>query len=182
MQQKNRMLLLQKQHKSSRRNVASTPAQLICGLPVIIPYFKESADEEDNEFIFNIDAPRKSKAKRNSEKLLISEHKLTEEEKEKCRSLVKHEVHAFLIETQTSNNMDPLMWWKAKHFNYPNVARVARNWLSVPATSTPSERVFYICGLVDTTKRSNLLGESIEKQVFLHNNIDEVELEQLFII
>ena len=138
---------------------------------------KESADKEDDEFTFNIDAPQKSKTKRNSEKLLTSEQKLTKEEKEKCRSLVKHEVHAFLIETQTSNNMDPLMWWKAKHFNYPNVARVAQKWLSVLATSTPSERVFSICGLVDTTKRSNLLGESIEKQVFLHNNIDEVELE-----
>ena len=75
----------------------------------------------------------------------------------------------FLIDTQTYKDIDPLIWWKTKRFNYPNVARIARKWLSVPATSTPSERVFSICGLVDTTKRSNLLGESIEKQVFLHN-------------
>jgi len=62
-----------------------------------------------------------------------------------------------------------------KSFNFPDVARVARQWLSVPATSTPSERVFSICGLVDTVKRSNLLGESIQKQVFLHKNMDEVK-------
>ena len=138
---------------------------------------KESDDEEDDEFTFNIEAPRKSKAKKTCENLLTSEHKLTKEEKEKYCSLVKHEVHTFLIDTQTYKDIDPLIWWKTKRFNYPNVARVARKWLSVPATSTPSERVFSICGLVDTTKRSNLLGESIEKQVFLHNNMDEVELE-----
>ena len=51
-----------------------------------------------------------------------------------------------------------------------NVAVVARKWLSVPATSTPSERVFSICGIVNTAKRSRLSGKSIENQVFIHNN------------
>ena len=100
---------------------------------------------------------------------------MPEKDKEKHRKLIRHEVNAFLIETQTLNDMDPLMWWKAKRFNFPNVARVARKWLSVPATSTPSERVFSICGLVDTAKRSSLLGESIQKQIFLYNNMDEVK-------
>ena len=100
---------------------------------------------------------------------------MTEQDKEKHRNLVRHEVNAFLIETEIANDIDPLMWWKEKRLNFPNVARVARKWLSVPATSTPSERVFSICGLVDTAKRSKLLGESIQKQVFLYNNIDEVK-------
>ena len=103
-----------------------------------------------------------------------SEKRLTEDDKEKHRNLVRHEVNAFLMETQTLNDMDPLMWWKAKRFNFPNVARVARKWLSVPATSTPSKRVFSICGLVDTAKRSSLLGESIQKQS-LYNNMNEVK-------
>jgi hAT family C-terminal dimerisation region len=53
----------------------------------------------------------------------------------------------------------------------PNVALAARKWLSVTATSTPIERVFSICGIVNTAIRSSLLGKSIEDQVFLHNNL-----------
>ena len=53
---------------------------------------------------------------------------------------------------------------------YPNVAVVAHQWLSVPATSIPSERVFSICGIVNTAKRSSSSGKSVENQVFIHNN------------
>ena len=42
---------------------------------------------------------------------------------------------------------------KNKHV-YPNVATLARKWLSVTATSTPSERVFSICGIVDTARQN----------------------------
>ena len=48
----------------------------------------------------------------------------------------------------------------------------AQNWLAVPETSTPSERVFSICGSVDTDEQSNLLRLSIEKQVFRYTNMD----------
>ena len=44
-----------------------------------------------------------------------------------------------------------------------NVDRVAQKWLAVPAASTPIERMFSICGLVDTAYRSNLLRVLIEK-------------------
>jgi len=43
----------------------------------------------------------------------------------------------------------PLEWWKGNRFKYPKVAIGARKWLSVCATSTPSERVFSIIGLID---------------------------------
>ena len=64
----------------------------------------------------------------------------------------------------------PLEWWAKHRLKYPNVAVGARKWLSVCATSTPSERVFSISGLIDTPKRSNLTGEAIYKQILIHNN------------
>ena len=64
----------------------------------------------------------------------------------------------------------PLEWWAKHRSKYPNVAVGARKWLSVCATSTPSERVFSISGLIDTPKRSNLTGEAIYKQILIHNN------------
>ena len=71
----------------------------------------------------------------------------------------------------------PLEWWRIYCNRYTNVARAARKWLSVSSTSTPSERVFSICGVVDTAKRSCMLGESIENQVFMHNMLAVLESE-----
>jgi hAT family C-terminal dimerisation region len=42
------------------------------------------------------------------------------------------------------------VWWKERKDRFPKVALAARKWLSVCSTSTPSERVFSICGVVDT--------------------------------
>lgn len=91
-------------------------------------------------------------------------------ERAKLKVSLSQEVEAFVLEDCKEN---PLNWWNQNRFRYPNIARVARKWLAVTATSTPSERVFSICGLVDTAKRSKMLGESIEAQVFVHNNYDE---------
>ena len=77
----------------------------------------------------------------------------------------------YLINTNNNNYLDPLEWWRVNGGKYWNVARVAQKCLEVPATSTPGKQVFYICGLVDNTERLNLLGVSIEKQVFFYNNI-----------
>ena len=41
------------------------------------------------------------------------------------------------------------------------------------ATSTPSERVFPICGMVNSAKQSSMSGKSIQSQVFVHNNINK---------
>ena len=89
---------------------------------------------------------------------------------EKLKIVVMQEVQSYLMDIENCGDIDPLVWWRDNRLKYPHVALAARKWLSVTATSTPSERVFSICGVVDTAKRSCMVGESIEKQVFLHNN------------
>ena len=54
-----------------------------------------------------------------------------------------------------------------------NKARVARKWLSVPETSTPSKCLFTICGLLDTAQRLNLIAVLLKKKVFRQNNINK---------
>ena len=60
----------------------------------------------EDEFSFEILAPRKSDSK-NSEDLHTVENILTGEDIEKHRNLVRHEVNAFSIETETLNDVDP---------------------------------------------------------------------------
>lgn len=125
-----------------------------------------NASEEDDDF--NFDFTRK---KITSDS--ISGDAQYELRKAKLKVSLVQEMKAYLLEDDCKDN--PLEWWRLHCFRFPNIARVARKWLSVTATSTPSERVFSICGLVDSCKRSQMLGESIEAQVFVHNNYNECQ-------
>ena len=75
---------------------------------------------------------------------------------EKAKYQAKQEVLLYLIATEEcmypKPEIDPLEWWRENKHIYPNVAKCARMWLSAPVTSTPSERVFLICGMVDPQK------------------------------
>jgi len=41
-----------------------------------------------------------------------------------------------------SQNKDVLNWWKNKSKMYPNLSKMARDYLAIPGTSTLSERLF----------------------------------------
>ena len=51
-----------------------------------------------------------------------------------------------------SNYWDPLLWWKDERNKYPKVSLASDKWLSVYSTSTPSERLILICGIVNSAK------------------------------
>ena len=92
---------------------------------------------------------------------------------------VKHEVEAYIRDASaTGNDLDPLLWWKEKRNNYPRVSLAALKWLSVCSTSTPSERVFSMCGIVNSVNRNRMKGNAVAAQVFLYNNLDALDLPQ----
>jgi hypothetical protein len=73
--------------------------------------------------------------------------------------------------TGKRGDIDPLDWWRTNRNEYPNLARVAKKWLGVCATSTASERVFSSCGLALNAKRTKLQGTTLEAQVKLKYNL-----------
>jgi len=44
-----------------------------------------------------------------------------------------------------STSDDMLKWWRQQTSTFPKLAALARSVLAVPATSAPSERVFFGC-------------------------------------
>ena len=67
--------------------------------------------------------------------------------------------------------ISPLVWWKRNEDRYPALAKMARKYLAVPATSTPSERAFSIAGCVINKKRACLLPENVNMLIFLYENL-----------
>ena len=65
----------------------------------------------------------------------------------------------------------PLAWWKRNISRFPTLARIAREYLAIPAMSTPSERMFSAAGYISSQRRSRLSGENLNQLVFLNKNL-----------
>ena len=52
-------------------------------------------------------------------------------------------------------------YWKAKQFEFPIISKMAGDFLAIPATSAPSERVFSVGSDIVTKKRNRLTGDSV---------------------
>ena len=63
-----------------------------------------------------------------------------------------------------------LEWWRKSSRKFPNVAKVARRVLAIPASSTPSERVFSTAGNIVTKKRACLSSDHVDALVALSMN------------
>ena len=64
----------------------------------------------------------------------------------------------------------PLKWWHSKSLYFPALANFAKKYLCIPATSTPSERVFSLAGNIVTKNRCQLLPQNVDRLVFLSSN------------
>jgi len=78
-------------------------------------------------------------------------------------------------EQKTGTYSDPLAWWKEHEKIYPNLSKLARRVLAIPATSAPSERLFSVAGLTISNSRASLLPENAEAVIFLHDNWGKIE-------
>lgn len=57
---------------------------------------------------------------------------------------------------------DPLVWWKGHCETFPRVSLLATQYLSIPATSTSSERTFSKAGLTVSKLRSSLKPKNVD--------------------
>ena len=58
------------------------------------------------------------------------------------------EVDASFEERPISRKENPLAWWKSNSSRFSRLSNSAKTFLAIPATSTPSERVFSVAGIV----------------------------------
>ena len=58
-------------------------------------------------------------------------------------------------------NINPLEWWRVNESQFPCLSQMARDYLSIPAISVPSEQSFSVGKNLITDKRNCLAGKTI---------------------
>lgn len=97
----------------------------------------------------------------------ILEQKASERPKTKATV----QLEGFLAESPIPRNEKALGYWKNHHPRFPEVAQMARRYLSAPCTSTDSERLFSAASLVLDEKRNRLTCSKAEMLLFVKKNI-----------
>ena len=115
--------------------------------------------------------PPQKKQKVEVECDLLAEYKTscsTAAESLECTD-TRHELDKYLSLPVRDSN--PLYFWKLHEQQLPILAVLARKLLAIPATSTPSKQVFFVCGATLNKRRARTNTETLEQLVFLKYNM-----------
>lgn len=86
------------------------------------------------------------------------------------------EVEKYMALPQVKGDMDfdVLLWWKLHGSMFPNLARMARQFLASPASSAGVERLFSEATDMHGDKRKSLKEETFMQMLFISKNIDDI--------
>jgi hypothetical protein len=75
-------------------------------------------------------------------------------------------------------------YMQSKAYDFPIITQIARDYRSIPATSTPSERVFSVAGNLISKKRTKISSENVQYVLCLRSwgILDDVDDEEEIII
>ena len=84
----------------------------------------------------------------------------------------------FVVEEEVK---DPLQWWQVNGPRFPTAALLARRYLSMPASSAPSEKVFSRMNVVIAKRRGHAPTDRMARMVMMekNNHLRKVEGERL---
>lgn len=88
------------------------------------------------------------------------------------RESIQNELSSYIQSVCLDSKADPLQWWQEHEVAYPALSRLAHKYLCVPATSSPSERIFSCSGNIVTCQRASLKPDTVDRLVFLAQNLE----------
>jgi hypothetical protein len=87
--------------------------------------------------------------------------------------IVDNEVYKYWNANSAAEDIKPLEWWKTHCTEYPNLSKLALDYLCIQASSVPCEQLFSIAGQVLCKSRNRLTGESVRACICLRSWILE---------
>jgi len=83
---------------------------------------------------------------------------------------VKEEVQRYSAVPALDADADALDWWDKNAPMFPELSKLAKKYLAIPATSTSVERFFSQGGQIICDERRLITGEHAEQLIFLKMN------------
>jgi hypothetical protein len=89
---------------------------------------------------------------------------------------IEAQIHKYRLEEPIDFNdprdpaQDPLRKWAEWEPKYPTLAKLAKKYLAIPASSAPSERVFSAAAIILKKQSTRMLPERVEKRLFVKYN------------
>ncbi|XP_065899760.1 E3 SUMO-protein ligase ZBED1-like [Dysidea avara] len=96
---------------------------------------------------------------------------VTPGEEQTAEDKMRNEVEEYLKISTIDPEVNPLKWWKIHVTDFPVISKLARKYLCVCASSSPSERVFSLSGHIVSKKRNVLKPHKVNMLVFLAKNL-----------
>jgi hypothetical protein len=84
----------------------------------------------------------------------------------------KEELELFKKEDRLSFSSDPLLWWKLNEPRLPGLAKLAKQYLSIPASQASCERLFSVARNDITDKRTSMKPDLVEALIFIARRKD----------
>ena len=81
-----------------------------------------------------------------------------------------------IVELPVLEEYDPYLWWSTNKNQYPVLHKLAMKYLSMPATSVPSERLFSDAKNLITPLRIHLSSFVINQLMFLKRNREYIDI------
>lgn len=90
----------------------------------------------------------------------------------------KSQAALYLDEPVCDRTVNVINWWKIHGHRFPDLARMARDYMSVPASSVPSEQLFSRASDIITKKRNRLLDTSSSSILLVKSWLGWPEIEK----
>lgn len=94
------------------------------------------------------------------------------------KSVLENEFESYLADKRLGRTENPYTWWCTNRYKYPGVAKLVPQYMSAPASTIFSERLFSTEGLVYEQHRNRLLPENGEMLTCLNRNFHFLDKSQ----